>query len=106
MLLTATINGVLKFAHITEPRTFADGDVLDVPDKPNVIHAPRYTPGEVALHLPDRLASMIKGCTGELAVGEPGPATMWKTESPQTETCNPSSPILAWKPSGVFVASS
>ena len=34
--------------------TFQDGDQLDVPGQPQVLHVPGHTPGEVAIHLPDR----------------------------------------------------
>jgi glyoxylase-like metal-dependent hydrolase (beta-lactamase superfamily II) len=54
MLLTATINGVFSMPHITEARTLTDGDVLDVPGRPHVLHVPGHTPGEVAFYLPDR----------------------------------------------------
>ncbi len=54
MLLTATINGIFTMPHIAQARTFADGDILDVPGKPHVLHAPGHTPGEVAFYLPER----------------------------------------------------
>ncbi|WP_137288396.1 MBL fold metallo-hydrolase [Natronorubrum halophilum] len=34
--------------------TFEDGDVLDVPGQPRVIHVPGHSPGTCALFLPDR----------------------------------------------------
>jgi len=40
--------------HVAEVRTFGDGDVLDVPGRPRVIHAPGHSPGCVALHFEDR----------------------------------------------------
>ena len=33
-------------------QTFADGDVLDVPGRPRIIHTPGHTPGSVAVHVP------------------------------------------------------
>jgi glyoxylase-like metal-dependent hydrolase (beta-lactamase superfamily II) len=36
--------------HVGEVETFADGDVLDVPGRPRVIHAPGHSPGCVAFH--------------------------------------------------------
>jgi glyoxylase-like metal-dependent hydrolase (beta-lactamase superfamily II) len=30
----------------------ADGDVLDVPGKPRIVHVPGHTPGSVAVHVP------------------------------------------------------
>lgn len=40
--------------HVTEVEAFDDGDVLDVPGRPRVIHAPGHSPGCVALHLEPR----------------------------------------------------
>jgi len=34
--------------------TFADGDKLDVPGHPQVVHAPGHTDGSAALFLEDR----------------------------------------------------
>jgi glyoxylase-like metal-dependent hydrolase (beta-lactamase superfamily II) len=39
---------------ITEVATFADGERLDVPGHPRVIHAPGHTPGECVLHIEER----------------------------------------------------
>jgi glyoxylase-like metal-dependent hydrolase (beta-lactamase superfamily II) len=39
---------------VAEVGTFADGERLDVPGRPRVIHVPGHTPGECALHLEDR----------------------------------------------------
>jgi glyoxylase-like metal-dependent hydrolase (beta-lactamase superfamily II) len=33
-------------------QTFADGDVLDVPGTPRIIHTPGHTPGSVSVHVP------------------------------------------------------
>lgn len=52
MLFHAIRNGVFTMPRVLRPRTFKDGDVLDVPGKPVVIHTPGHTPGEVSLFLP------------------------------------------------------
>lgn len=39
---------------ISTARTFADGDVLEVPGRPEVHHLPGHTPGHCALWVPDR----------------------------------------------------
>ena len=44
--------GGLRPQPATELRTIADGDVLDVPGSPRIIHTPGHTPGSVAVHVP------------------------------------------------------
>jgi len=46
--------GALKIVPIHEVSTFADGDKLDVPGHPQVVHAPGHTDGSAALFLEDR----------------------------------------------------
>lgn len=46
--------GALKIVPIHEVSTFADGDRLDVPGQPRVVHAPGHTEGSAALLLEDR----------------------------------------------------
>ena len=41
-----------------------DGEVVDVPGRPQVLHMPGHTPGSVAFHLPDRAAVL----TGDAVV--------------------------------------
>jgi glyoxylase-like metal-dependent hydrolase (beta-lactamase superfamily II) len=43
-------NGALKPAKIDDSSPIADGDQLDVPGRPRVIHTPGHTPGLCALH--------------------------------------------------------
>ena len=50
----ATRNGILTMPRIQSSVAFADGDELDVPGRPQVVHVPGHTPGEVAFYLPDR----------------------------------------------------
>ena len=45
-------HGGLRIRQATELRTVADGDVLDVPGSPRIIHTPGHTPGSVAVHVP------------------------------------------------------
>ncbi|MEM1444976.1 MAG: MBL fold metallo-hydrolase [Planctomycetota bacterium] len=54
MLWQATWNGVFTFPRVREAQVFRDGDTLDVPGRPTVIHTPGHTPGQVSLHFPDR----------------------------------------------------
>lgn len=48
----AIANGVFSMAHVSNPQPFQDGDILDVPGRPHVIHTPGHTPGEVSFYLP------------------------------------------------------
>jgi glyoxylase-like metal-dependent hydrolase (beta-lactamase superfamily II) len=47
-------NGVTRATPVAETSGFADGDVLDVPGRPRVIHAPGHTAGNAAVSLDDR----------------------------------------------------
>jgi len=52
MLFHAIRNGVFTMPCVLHPKTFKDGDALDVPGKPIVVHTPGHTPGEVSFFLP------------------------------------------------------
>jgi glyoxylase-like metal-dependent hydrolase (beta-lactamase superfamily II) len=52
ILTRAVVNRVFSSARVSDPKAFADGDVLDVPGRPHVIHTPGHTPGEVVFFLP------------------------------------------------------
>lgn len=54
VLGTMVLAGALAVRGVDVDRVFADGDVLDVPGRPQVIHAPGHTAGECAFLLPDR----------------------------------------------------
>lgn len=45
-------NGGLRIPPVTAVETFTDGQVLDVPGSPRIIHVPGHTPGSVAVHVP------------------------------------------------------
>ena len=45
--------GGARPAAIEGPEIVSDGDVLDVPGRPKVIHTPGHTPGQVAVYVPD-----------------------------------------------------
>lgn len=47
-------NGGLSIPPVEEVQTFADGDVLDLPGSPEMIHVPGHSAGSCALFLPDR----------------------------------------------------
>jgi len=42
--------GGMKLATVRDPETFSDGDVLDVPGRPRVVHTPGHTAGHCAIH--------------------------------------------------------
>lgn len=54
LLAEAVRDGLLLTKRITEARTFDDGEVIDVPGRPRVVHLPGHTAGSCALHLDDR----------------------------------------------------
>lgn len=45
-------HGGLRIPPVAEVSTFEDGEVLDVPGRPRIIHVPGHTPGSVAVHVP------------------------------------------------------
>ena len=45
-------HGGLRIPPAEQLQTFADGDVLDVPGKPRIIHTPGHTSGSVSVHVP------------------------------------------------------
>lgn len=68
-------NGVARSAPVAEASSFSDEEVLDVPGRPRVIHAPGHTPGNAVLSLEDREALIVGDtlATLGLAPGEMGP---------------------------------
>ena len=79
--------GATKVVPIRELSTFADGEVLDVPGHPRVVHAPGHTVGNCAIHLESRSVLL----TGDALVtrnpltGRVGPQVMpsgFNTDTP------------------------
>jgi glyoxylase-like metal-dependent hydrolase (beta-lactamase superfamily II) len=67
--------GGLRIQPVREVVTFADGDVLDLPGAPRIIHVPGHTPGSVAL-LVAAVDALFVGdamTTGNVLTGERGP---------------------------------
>lgn len=67
--------GGMRPRPIREVRTFADGDVLDVPGRPRVLHTPGHTAGHSSLLLEDR-GVLLAGdalCTLHPLTGRTGP---------------------------------
>jgi glyoxylase-like metal-dependent hydrolase (beta-lactamase superfamily II) len=48
----SALHGGLKIPPAGDLRPVEDGQVLDVPGKPRIIHVPGHTPGSVAVHVP------------------------------------------------------
>jgi glyoxylase-like metal-dependent hydrolase (beta-lactamase superfamily II) len=68
-------HGGLRIRPVHEVVTFADGDTLDLPGSPRIIHVPGHTPGSVAVHVPavDTLFVGDALTTGNVLTGEQGP---------------------------------
>lgn len=70
--------GALKIIPIREVSAFGDGQTLDVPGKPRVVHAPGHTDGSAAILLEDR-GILFTGdvlCTYNAYTGRTGPQIM------------------------------
>ncbi len=78
-------HGGLRIPAVTEVATFADGDVLDAPGSPRIIHVPGHTPGSVAVHVPavDALFLGDTMTTRNVLTGATGPAPAPFTLEPE-----------------------
>jgi glyoxylase-like metal-dependent hydrolase (beta-lactamase superfamily II) len=54
MIVAMTRAGAARPTPVEGAETFGDGQLIDVPGSPRVIHAPGHTAGESALHLEER----------------------------------------------------
>ena len=70
--------GATKIIPIREVSAFGDGDTLDVPGKPRVVHAPGHTDGSAAILLEDRQILFTGDvlCTHNAYTGRTGPQIM------------------------------
>jgi glyoxylase-like metal-dependent hydrolase (beta-lactamase superfamily II) len=68
-------HGGLRIPAVGEVATFTDGDLLDVPGSPRIIHVPGHTPGSVAVHVPgvDALFLGDAMTTRNVLTGDSGP---------------------------------
>lgn len=78
--------GALRIPPVTEVETFVDGEVLDLPGSPQIIHIPGHTPGSVAIHVPavDAIFMGDAMTTGNVLTGERGPRPAPFTLEPST----------------------
>lgn len=70
--------GGVRRPRIAEVAEFGDGDVLDVPGRPRVVHTPGHSNGHVAFVFGDR-GALLAGdalCTWNPLTGRPGPQLM------------------------------
>ena len=67
--------GGMSITPVADVGTFADGQVLDLPGAPIVIHIPGHTPGSVAFHVPSVDAVFVGDAmtTGHVLTGAMGP---------------------------------
>jgi glyoxylase-like metal-dependent hydrolase (beta-lactamase superfamily II) len=74
----AAANGMLKLPDVAQSLPIGDGQVLDVPGAPVVLHTPGHTRGHCCFHVPGRSA-LISGdalVTLDPYTGERGPQVM------------------------------
>jgi len=78
-------HGGLRIPAVPEVSTFADGDVLDAPGNPRIIHVPGHTPGSVAVHVPSVDALFLGDAmtTRNVLTGASGPEPAPFTLDPQ-----------------------
>lgn len=86
-MLSYLTKGITRTPPVAQLDKFADGEVLDVPGSPRVVHAPGHTAGSCALFLEDRslLFSGDALVTLDLARGPRGRAGPQVVRGPHTE---------------------
>ena len=77
-VLSLARRGATRMVPVAELSTFADGEALEVPGRPRVVHAPGHTPGNAALLLEGRrvLLSGDALVTRNPLTGRVGPQVM------------------------------
>jgi glyoxylase-like metal-dependent hydrolase (beta-lactamase superfamily II) len=72
------LGGGASPAKLEGAETFSDGDVLDVPGRPRVVHTPGHTAGHCAFHFEGHGALLVGDamCTWNPLTGERGPQVM------------------------------
>ncbi|PFG29835.1 MBL fold metallo-hydrolase [Paramicrobacterium agarici] len=74
----------LRTTHLSEVRTVADGDALELPGSPKVIGLPGHSPGSIAIHVPSFSALFVGDglTTGHVLTGSRGPQPAPFTDDP------------------------
>ncbi len=86
-LVYSARRGGLRIPPLLDVETFVDGQTLDLPGQPRVIHLPGHTPGSVAFHVPAVDALFVGDAltTGHVLTGahgpRPAPFTLEPTEA-------------------------
>jgi glyoxylase-like metal-dependent hydrolase (beta-lactamase superfamily II) len=78
MLVMMTRAGAAKPTPVEGAETYADGQSLDVPGRPRVIHTPGHSPGQCAIHFEQR-GVLFAGdalCSLNMLTGSRGPQLM------------------------------
>ena len=77
-LFSLARRGAVKMIPVKEISGFADGETIDVPGTPRVVHAPGHTPGSVAVLLEDRRVLLTGDvlATKNALTGRAGPQIM------------------------------
>ena len=78
------LRGGFRTKPIREMRTVNDGETLDLPGQPRVIHMPGHSPGSVAYHVPAVSAVFVGDglTTGHVLTGAIGPQPAPFTQDP------------------------
>jgi glyoxylase-like metal-dependent hydrolase (beta-lactamase superfamily II) len=77
--------GGLRTTWVKEVQTLADGETLDLPCSPQIVHVPGHTPGSIAVHVPAVDAVFVGDAltTGHVLTGATGPQPAPFTLEPQ-----------------------
>ena len=89
LLLHLARGGALRPPRVADPVHFAPGEVLDVPGRPEVVHAPGHTEGHCAF-LFERQSALLVGdalCTWNPLTGRVGPQIMPSAFNLSSERC-------------------
>jgi glyoxylase-like metal-dependent hydrolase (beta-lactamase superfamily II) len=104
-LFSLTRRGALRILPIQEVSTFSDGETIDVPGRPRVLHAPGHTPGSAVLFLEERRALMTGDAltTRNPFTGRLGPQIMPSGLNADTSQALRSLDVLNGIPAGTLL---